>query len=170
MLLAKKDYKVKIAKPKNLFWINIVAIGLLLVDRLVKKYFIENPSNSFGGDFFYGVLKFNFAENYGIAFGIGLNNIIILILIFIALIIIIHALLKAYLEKDLILITSLTLIFAGAISNLIDRFTYGFVIDYIDLKYFTVFNIADAMITAGVIILLFSLIINRKVDKKEEVM
>ena len=161
---------MKIAKTKNFFWINVIAICLLLVDQLIKKYFIENPSHSFGGDFFYSILKFNFAENHGIAFGIGLNNIIILGLIFIALILIIHALIKAYLDQDLFLITALTLILAGAISNLIYRFTHGFVIDYIDLKYFTVFNLADAMITVGVVILLFNLIINHKVDKKEEVM
>lgn len=147
-----------------------MAIGLLLVDQLVKKYFIENPSNSFGGDFFYGILQFNFAENYGIAFGIGLNSIIILLLIFIALIIIVHALIKAYLETDFILITSLTLIFAGALSNLVDRFTHGFVIDYIDLKYFTVFNLADVMITMGVVILLFNLIFKKpnSIDKTNE--
>lgn len=163
---------MKINNLKKYFWINIVGIGLLLVDQLIKKYFIENPSTSFGGDFFYGILKFNFAENYGIAFGIGLNNIIILILIFIALIVIIHALIKAYTEseKDLFLLIALTIIFAGAVSNLIDRFTHGFVIDYIDLKYFTVFNLADVMISVGVVILLFNLLLKHKLDRNKKVM
>ena len=161
---------MKIAKTKNFFWINVIAIGLLLVDQLIKKYFIENPSHSFGGDFFYSILKFNFAENHGIAFGIGLNNIIILGLIFIALILIIHALIKAYLDQDLYLITALTLILAGAISNLIDRFPYGFVIDYIDLKYFTVFNWAERLLTIGVVILIFNLLFKKNLDKSEKVM
>lgn len=161
---------MKIVKFKFFFWINIVTIGLLLVDQLVKKYFIENPADSFGGDFFYGILKFNFAENYGIAFGISLNNIIILILIFIALIIIVHALIKAYLETDFVLVTALSLIMVGAISNLIDRFTHGFVVDYIDLKYFTIFNMADILITIGVVILLFYLLFKKNLNKNEEVM
>ena len=51
----------------------------------------------------------------------------------------------------------LTFIIFGAISNMLDRLKYGFVIDYLDLKYFTVFNMADVMIVGGVlgIILIF---------------
>lgn len=45
------------------------------------------------------------------------------------------------------------LIIAGAIGNLIDRATYGYVIDYILVHtqnwYFAVFNIADSLITIG---------------------
>ena len=45
------------------------------------------------------------------------------------------------------------LIVAGAIGNLIDRATYGYVIDYILLHtnnwYFAVFNLADTFITLG---------------------
>ena len=51
----------------------------------------------------------------------------------------------------------MALIIFGAVSNLYDRLKYGFVIDYFDLKYFTIFNIADAMIffgALGVIIVL----------------
>ena len=47
-------------------------------------------------------------------------------------------------------------IIMGAASNLFDRLKYGYVIDYLDLKYFTVFNLADAMIIFGVAILLIS--------------
>ncbi len=49
----------------------------------------------------------------------------------------------------------MSLIVLGAGSNLLDRIKYSYVIDYIDLKYFTVFNIADTMISLGVALLLF---------------
>ncbi len=49
----------------------------------------------------------------------------------------------------------IVLIFAGAISNLIDRIRLGCVVDYIDLKFWPVFNLADVYITVGVISLLF---------------
>ncbi len=42
----------------------------------------------------------------------------------------------------------------GAISNIIDRLSYGYVIDYLSLRYFTVFNLADVMISSGAIILI----------------
>jgi signal peptidase II len=53
---------------------------------------------------------------------------------------------------------ALSLILSGAIGNLIDRAVFGFVIDFINLHYqnfyWPVFNVADAAITLGVILLL----------------
>ncbi len=49
----------------------------------------------------------------------------------------------------------LALIFSGAISNIIDRIRLGCVIDYIDIKIWPVFNLADVYITIGAILLLF---------------
>ncbi|MCX6763023.1 MAG: signal peptidase II [Candidatus Moranbacteria bacterium] len=48
----------------------------------------------------------------------------------------------------------LLLIFSGAISNIIDRIRLGCVADFIDLKFFPVFNLADVYITIGVILLI----------------
>ncbi len=55
---------------------------------------------------------------------------------------------------------ALSLLLAGAIGNLIDRFLLGFVIDFIDLHYqdfyWPVFNVADILISLGVVLLIFS--------------
>ena len=55
---------------------------------------------------------------------------------------------------------ALSILLAGAIGNLIDRFLLGFVIDFIDLHYqdfyWPVFNVADVLISLGVILLIFS--------------
>ncbi len=53
----------------------------------------------------------------------------------------------------------LALVLGGAVGNLLDRVRFGYVIDYADLHFgafrpFLVFNIADAAITIGVLILL----------------
>ncbi len=57
-------------------------------------------------------------------------------------------------------LSALSILLAGAIGNLIDRLTLGFVIDFIDLHYQTfywpVFNVADILISVGVVLLLFS--------------
>ncbi len=51
-------------------------------------------------------------------------------------------------------IIPLTFLLFGAISNLLDRYLYDAVVDYLDLRYFTVFNIADIMISGSVIFIL----------------
>ncbi len=47
-------------------------------------------------------------------------------------------------------------IVGGAIGNIVDRFHYGFVVDFIDLRWWPVFNVADSCITIGVGLLLIS--------------
>lgn len=49
----------------------------------------------------------------------------------------------------------LVLIFSGAISNLADRIRFGCVVDYIDIKIFPVFNLADIYILIGIIFFIF---------------
>ncbi|MBN2407231.1 MAG: signal peptidase II [Elusimicrobia bacterium] len=49
--------------------------------------------------------------------------------------------------------TAYGFILGGALSNLWDRFFYGGVIDYIDLKVFPVFNVADTSISVGAVII-----------------
>lgn len=45
----------------------------------------------------------------------------------------------------------------GAVGNLIDRLQHGYVTDFISISSFPVFNVADASITLGVVILLLSI-------------
>ena len=63
--------------------------------------------------------------------------------------------------------TALGLVSGGAIGNLIDRVRLGYVVDFLDFHYqsvyyFPAFNIADAAICAGVTILLLSTLIMKK--------
>jgi signal peptidase II len=52
---------------------------------------------------------------------------------------------------------SLGLQLGGAAGNLIDRMHYGYVIDFIDVGFWPIFNLADASIVVGVAILAYSL-------------
>jgi len=53
------------------------------------------------------------------------------------------------------------LILSGAASNIMDRLYFNCVIDFIDLKIWPVFNLADSFITIGVIIFLISQLTTR---------
>lgn len=59
-------------------------------------------------------------------------------------------------EKGLRL--ALSLLFSGAVGNLIDRFRFGYVIDFISVGYFPVFNVADSCITLGVATLMVDMV------------
>jgi len=66
----------------------------------------------------------------------------------------------------------LSLIASGAVGNLIDRFAYGYVIDFIAWhvgdSYWPTFNIADAWITIGVALMILDLIFTREPDTNAE--
>ncbi|MDD5489693.1 MAG: signal peptidase II [Candidatus Moranbacteria bacterium] len=49
---------------------------------------------------------------------------------------------------------ALVFILSGAVSNIIDRLARGCVIDFIDLKIWPVFNLADIYITIGIMLLI----------------
>jgi len=129
------------------------AVFLFILDRFLKyfslKYF-------FGKDLFLisDFFKFSFAENEGIAFSIPINQNILIFLIVIIILFILFFLFKLNKKKSFGEIFALTIILFGAVSNLIDRLFYGSVIDYFNLKYFTIFNLADVMIFCGVIFIM----------------
>lgn len=47
-------------------------------------------------------------------------------------------------------------ILSGAVSNVIDRLYFGCITDFIDLKVWPIFNLADSFIVIGVIMLIIS--------------
>ena len=63
-------------------------------------------------------------------------------------------------------LVALSLIFGGALGNVIDRARLGEVIDFIDVYYRTyhwpAFNVADSAITIGVMLLLYRLVFVRE--------
>lgn len=63
-----------------------------------------------------------------------------------------------------LLATALTLILAGAVGNLWDRLTLGYVVDFISLhwggRYFPAFNLADSAITVGAALMLLDMLVN----------
>jgi signal peptidase II len=65
---------------------------------------------------------------------------------------------------------ALSLVLGGALGNIVDRIRYGYVVDFADLHFgawrpFLIFNVADAAITIGVLLLLFRALLTR--DKKK---
>ena len=69
-------------------------------------------------------------------------------------------------KKNILIVIGLLLILGGAIGNLYDRITYGYVIDFIYLHtaefYWPAFNVADSAISLGVLLFLYGSFKNYK--------
>ena len=106
-------------------------------------------------------------HNYGAGFSIlqGQNRLFILTaIVFIALII---ALYKK-IEKNKTVQAGFALLLGGTAGNLIDRVSYGYVIDYLNFKIWPVFNIADSAITVGAVLVGIYYIIKEKKKTKKK--
>jgi len=146
---------VKLSLIKNFSVISLIAVlssvVLVICDRLSKLYFIKNPSKVIGGDFFSSLIQLDLQINRGVAFGWLWSRPLVISLTIVALIILISLLVITAKQKKAIDFSLYCFLFAGAVSNLYDRLKYGYVIDYIDVPWFTIFNIADILITLSII-------------------
>ncbi|MDM8520859.1 signal peptidase II [Anaerolineales bacterium HSG6] len=103
------------------------------------------------------IFKFTFITNTGAAFGMfsqfgGLFTIIGVLVI--GAIITLHH----HLPTEIFWIRlSLGLLLGGAMGNFIDRISRGYVVDFIDIGFWPIFNIADLAIVCGVAILSYHL-------------
>ncbi|MFZ5800520.1 MAG: signal peptidase II [Candidatus Omnitrophota bacterium] len=104
-----------------------------------------------------GVLHLSLVYNTGIAFGLFKNQTVffiavsILAIILIILNLILEGRGKRIHPADL---WGFSLMLGGAAGNLFDRIRLGHVVDFIDLRVWPVFNLADSCITVGAIIIL----------------
>ena len=109
-----------------------------------------------------GFFQLVHVRNTGAAFGIGANassKIVPLLLnmgaIAVFCVVVVYALRSAV--TDRLLQTGLHLILGGAIGNLLDRFRFGYVVDFLDVyvgtKHWPAFNVADSAICIGIALL-----------------
>jgi signal peptidase II len=133
-------------------YLNLSLLILFIIDR-ISKYLIFHKLPT-QGVYLFKYLQIKLLTNSGIAFGIPLNQILIIILNSIIIFFLFFYLFKSLKEKKTLNAFLLGAIIIGAFSNLIDRITYGKVIDFIQIGIWPTFNLADAYISIGALIFL----------------
>jgi signal peptidase II len=132
----------------------IIAFSVLLLDQFTKLLILKNLSLNHSLPLINGVAHLTLVHNRGAAFGILKNQTTLFIFVSIfAVILISSALRKSGWRRVSFYSLSLILILAGAVGNLIDRLRFGYVVDFLDLRVWPVFNVADSAITVGAIML-----------------
>lgn len=112
-------------------------------------------------------------ENYGVSLGMLTANSMEMRWLLVAMTALIALVVLVWMLREKLLgdIFALALVLGGALGNIYDRTTKGFVIDYADLHFgsfrpFLIFNIADAAITIGVLIILARSLLSREKPSK----
>lgn len=153
---------------KRLLIYFVVIIILVLLDQLTKLLIINSFDVNDKLVLINNFLKFYYIQNTGISFGILSNQKFIIILL--TILIMIYVLYETNKNKDnKLYVFSSMLIVSGALGNLIDRIFRGYVIDFISFTLFNremaIFNIADTLITFGIIMYIWILFMEGKNER-----
>lgn len=132
--------------------------ALLGLDQLTKYLAVEKLKGRLSVPIISGVFELQYLENHGAAFGILQGKRLFLLaftLLIFLILFVIYLRIPAgrhYLPMQFICI----FIGAGALGNMVDRFIYGYVIDffYFSLIDFPIFNVADCYVTVSCVLML----------------
>ena len=136
---------------RKLIHISLISSGLFILESIIK-YNIVNKIPTEGFYLIPKILQIIFVPNYNIAFGLPLPKFLIIFLIISALIFLSFVWWSNLISGNSKLLLATSLVIIGAFSNLIDRFTFGYVVDYINIFIWPIFNLADCYIVVGLVI------------------
>ena len=136
-----------------------LAVLLVILDQAVKIWVSNGISATDSIKVIPGIIDFVYVKNKGAAFSFlasksyGITILSVVSLIF-CIGVVVYICVKK--PKNKLLMTSLTLMFSGALGNALDRIFRGYVVDFIETTFisFPVFNIADIAITVGAFLLI----------------
>jgi signal peptidase II len=105
-----------------------------------------------------GPLAIHHVQNSGIAFGLFASATLVVIILTTVAVGWMLIFFARSGSRHPVLPVALGLVIGGSVSNLVDRVRLGHVTDFLDLKFWPAFNLADSFIVVGVAILLLALI------------
>jgi signal peptidase II len=149
-----------------------IAISVVAIDQLTKHWAVTSLGTDREIDLFW-TLRFNLAFNNGMAFGQaqGFGPYIAVV----ATLVIVYLLISLSNEASRMGTIGMGLLIGGAAGNLIDRlfrgdegFLQGAVVDFIDLQWFPIFNVADMAVNVGAGLLILNSILSARAHRDDE--
>jgi signal peptidase II len=160
--------------PLRAFGIGL-ALLVFVLDQIVKYWIIDGVGLRERG--FIDIAPFfnlTWVENRGVSMGMLTADGDLGRWLLVALTAAISAAVAAWLwrERNRLDVTALGLVLGGAVGNIVDRIRFGYVVDFLHFFWgewhFYVFNVADAAITIGVILLLLRAVLRSDGRAKSE--
>lgn len=143
----------------------LIIFGLFFLDQLSK--FFASTHLSFYDAFVIipSAFSFQLVHNYGAAYGIFQNQRLFLTLV--GLVVVVGSIIfqKMIIQSKLSKY-GLVFLLGGALGNLVDRIRLGYVVDFIDIRIFPVFNFADIFIDIAIGLFVLELVYGFK-NKKD---
>jgi signal peptidase II len=156
-------------KKVHLYSLCFVSLSIIMIvlDRLAKNWVIQCVPFGRTRPFVGSLLYLTHVHNTGGAWGLFSNLSPLFVAMGILVPVLIIVFYKRLMEKGIAWLIASGLILGGAVGNLIDRITYGYVVDFLDLRFWPIFNVADIAITVGIGILFVCLLLEPTKEKED---
>ena len=146
----------------------LVATTIVVLDQLSKLWVrtqLEYGEAWAPWDWLLPYARLIHVQNTGAAFGMlqGMNAVFTILAIVVSCVIIYYF--PHVPREDWLLRLALALQLGGAVGNLVDRVTEGYVTDFVSVGRFPVFNVADASISIGVALLILAMWLKEREQK-----
>lgn len=143
-----------------------IFLAIFIVDQVIKYGFAN-----YNWDLQGPVMSLQLAYNYGVAF--SMFSFLAEYLKYIQLALVLAGTIYLYKNQEVFkdYYVPVALLYAGGLSNILDRFTYGGVVDYLYWHYlfdFAIFNLADVIIDLAIVIIIYKQIKESKKAKIEK--
>lgn len=159
-ILPQNEKRSLLQRVLSFFVLFGVAALVLALDQLTKRWVSTSlPEGTWWSPLpgLWRVFRIVHTTNSGAAFGIFPNQGSLFILIAVVVVLAIVLYQRRLPAGGWLIRLTLGLQLGGAVGNLLDRLHYGYVIDFIDIGFWPIFNLADASIVMGVAILAYRL-------------
>lgn len=150
-----------------------VSALVLMLDQVTKVYIDRTMELHSSIPVIEGFFSITYLRNKGAAFGILANSqwrLPFFLLVSTVAVVVILFVVKRLRDDQVLNTVSLSLIFSGALGNLIDRVRLGEVIDFLDVywkgHHWPAFNVADSAICVGVFLLAVEMVQEERREKK----
>ena len=137
-------------------YILVLSLFIVTIDQIAKFLVRENFDQQSSYELIPGIIELTFSKNTGIAFSLfNSQPLLLTIIVTVINIALIYYVFFHSSENNI----SFGFIIGGALSNLIDRYIFGYVTDFINPVFvdFAIFNLADASLNIGAFLLIISL-------------
>jgi signal peptidase II len=134
-----------------------VAIAAVLADQ-ITKHIVTRTLSLDDSVHVAGPLSIHHVQNSGIAFGFFSSATAVVTVVTAGAVVWMLVFFARSGSRHPVLPAALGLLIGGSLSNLVDRIRLHHVTDFIDLKWWPAFNLADSFIVVGVAILLTALV------------
>ena len=158
---------------RHIFYLLSLFIFVLILDIITKHLILTDFELGESVQILGDTVRLTYILNPGGAFGLSIgSNVVYLVVSLIVIAVVIYTMWRR-LSHSKIIDFSLAAVVGGAVGNLIDRLRFGAVVDFLDvdipdidlfgiyMQRWPIFNVADAAVTVGMILIILALLLSR---------